>query len=324
MDVYFEPEYGKLNEQIEGGTAETFRFTCEYGAVESTYIKRAIPQLVRGERYFDAVTPYGYGGAHVVECSDRERLLGAYKEAYLEHCAQEKLVCEFVRFHPLAGNARDFGQLYDVSFNRSTVAIDLTDENYAAVQFSPECRNMIRKAQKKGVSVELDCACEHLDEFMALYYATMDKNGASDYYYFKKPYFESLARVPGTRLMLINARAEGRIIASAMFMVCKELMHYHLSSTDPAFYSYAANNLILAEAARYGRENGLLALHLGGGLSPDESDRLFRFKRSFGRTPGNLREFYIGKGIFLPDVYDELCRSAGSGDDFFPAYRKAH
>lgn len=328
MDIYFRPEYGKLNENIELGTSETFCFDCEYGSVQSVYIKRSVPYPVDGVQYFDAITPYGYGGPIITRCVDREKLLSAYAEAYRRHCKAERIVCEFVRYHPLAQNALDFGGLYETIYNRHTVAIDLTDADYAAVQFNPDCRNMIRKAAKKGVTVELDEQCARLDEFIRLYYATMDKNSASEYYYFDRGYFEELKEIPGNRLALINAELEGKIIASAMFMCSEEYMHYHLSSTDPEYYSYAANNAILAAAVQYGRELGLEWLHLGGGLSSSEKDNLFRFKRSFGRTEKNLKDFYIGKAVFMPDGYDRLCGIAKTNgvenDGFFPAYRKAH
>lgn len=328
MDIYFKTEYGKLNESIEHGKAETFSFECEHGKVQSVYIKREVPYLIDGVQYYDAITPYGYGGPVIVEAGDKEKLLEAYNEAYKEYCEKEKIVCEFVRFHPLAENGPDFEGLYNSFFNRHTIAVDLTDENYSAVQFSPDCRNMIRKAAKKGVTVENDTECAHLDDFIALYYATMDKNSASDYYYFDKNYFEQLKAIPDSKLILINGYVEGQIIASAMFMCGDEYMHYHLSSTNPEFYSYAANNLILATAIEYGRENGMKWLHLGGGLSSSEKDNLFKFKRNFGRTENNLKDFYLGKGVFLPEVYEMLCKIAKAdgieNDGFFPAYRKAH
>lgn len=328
MDIYFKTEYGKLNESIEHGKAETFSFECEHGKVQSVYIKREVPYLIDGVQYYDAITPYGYGGPVIVEAGDKEKLLAAYAEAYKTHCEKEKIVCEFVRFHPLAENGPDFAELYNSFFNRNTIAVDLTDENYSAVQFSPDCRNMIRKAAKKGVTVEIDTECAHLDDFITLYYATMDKNSASDYYYFDRNYFEQLKAIPDNKLILINGYVEGQIIASAMFMCGDEYMHYHLSSTNPEFYSYAANNLILATAIEYGREKGMKWLHLGGGLSSSEKDNLFKFKRNFGRTENNLKDFYLGKAVFMPEIYDKLCKTARvngvENDGFFPAYRKAH
>ena len=327
-DIYFFPAYGTLNEKIEGGRAETFDFVCEYGRVRSVFIKREIPLMPDGERYFDAVTPYGYGGPQVVEASDREKLLEAYKESYISYCRENRIVDEFVRFHPLSENALDFGSLYETTYNRHTIAIDLTDEDFAKTQFTPDCRNMIRKAAKKGVSTQIDEDCEHLDDFIRLYYGTMDKNAASDYYYFEKSYFDELRAIENCQVILINAWVEDKIVSSAMFMISGANMHYHLSSTDRAYYSYASNNAVLARAAEYGREKGLSNLHLGGGLSSDEKDPLFRFKRSFGRMEKNLKDFYIGKAVFLQDEYDLLCRIAKENGaeqtGFFPAYREAH
>ena len=187
---------------------------------------------------------------------------------------------------------------------------------------------MIRKAAKKGVEVEVDEDCTRMAEFIPLYFKTMDKNHASDYYYFEADYYEQLRHIEGCRLILINALLEGKLIGSAMFMLSGENMHYHLSSTDPEYYSYAANNAILAQAIEYGRAHGKKWLHLGGGVSSSEKDPLFKFKRNFGRMEKNLKDFYMGKAVFLPDEYAQLCAIAQAQGvepgGFFPAYRKAH
>lgn len=328
MDIYFEPEYGKLNEQMEGGVSEMFRFTCEYGTAQSLYIKCKVPFLVNGEQYYDAVTPYGYGGPIIIECSDRKKLIEAYGTAYKEYCKEHKIVDEFVRFHPLEENALDFAEVYEAKYNRHTIAVDLTDDDYSAVQFTPDCRNMIRKAEKKGVRVEIDTGCVHLDDFIRMYYATMDKNGASDYYYFGKEYFEKLKSIDKCKLILINGYVGDEIISSAMFMCSEKYMHYHLAATNPDYYSYSVNNIILAKAAEYGKKLGLEWLHLGGGLSSADNDSLLRFKRSFGRTDNNMKDFYVGKAVFMPEIYAELCNIAKENglesDGFFPEYRKAH
>ena len=327
-DIYFLPDYGKLNEHIEGGEAQTFDFTCEYGHVRSVFIRREVPFLLNGERYYDAITPYGYGGPVVLEAKDREKLIAAYSEEYRAYCREQRIVDEFVRFYPLANNALDFDQLYDISFNRHTIAVDLTDENYSRTQFTPDCRNMIRKAAKRNVVIEVDEGCERMAEFIPLYYATMDKNHASDYYYFKADYYDQIQHVDGCKVILIHALVDQKLISSAMFILGDENMHYHLSSTDQGYYSYAANNAILAEAIRYGRGHGMKWLHLGGGVTTSEKDPLFRFKRNFGRMEKNLKDFYMGKAVFLPDEYAQLCTIAQEQGiepcGFFPAYREAH
>ena len=327
-DIYFLPAYGKLNEHIEGGEAKNFDFICEYGHVRSVFIRRAVPFLLNGEKYYDAITPYGYGGPVVLETIDREKLVAAYNDAYRTYCRENRIVDEFVRFHPLAENALDFGGLYEIAFNRHTIAVDLTDEEYSETQFTPNCRNMIRKALKKGVEIEVDEECARMAEFIPLYFKTMDKNHASSYYYFESDYYDHLQHVEGCKVILINALLENKLIGSALFILSGEKMHYHLSSTDPECYSYVTSYAILAQAIEYGRAHSMKCLHLGGGVSTDEKDSLFKFKHNFGRMEKNLKDFYTGRAVFLPNEYAQLCAIAQEqgieSDGFFPAYRKAH
>lgn len=328
MDIYFEPDYCKLNESVEQGVAETFYFECEYGKVQNSFIKRKVPYLVNGVQYYDTITPYGYGGPLILEATCRSKLIEAYSAAYVNYCVSNGIVDEFVRFHPLFENAHGFEKLYNPVLSRNTAAVDLQDSDFYMIQFTSECRNRIKNARKRGVSVEIDESCEHIDEFIRLYYMTMDKNKASDYYYFDRDYFDNLLNIKSSKFVLVNAYHEGEIIASVLYMISDGFMHYHLSANNPGYYKLAANNLIIYYSCEYGHKHGLRWLHLGGGLSSAQDDNLFRFKRGFARTERNIKEFYIGKAVFIPDVYGSLCKAAradGIEDDgFFPAYRKAH
>ena len=39
------------------------------------FIKREIPLLLDGKKYYDIVTPYGYGGPYIEKCVDKGALL---------------------------------------------------------------------------------------------------------------------------------------------------------------------------------------------------------------------------------------------------------
>jgi hypothetical protein len=328
IDVYFDQVYGKLYEEIEGGTCVAFDYSCEHGIVKSVFIKRPLQWLVNGAQYFDIVTPYGYGGPLVVEAVDRERLIENYWTAWVDYCGRERIVCEFVRFHPLVNNHIDFGEYYGAEFNRYTLAIDLSDDDYEGNQFTAKCRNMVRKAEKLGVICEIDEEGECIDMFCDLYHKTMQKDNADNYYFFSLEYFKTLREVLEGQLVLINALLNGKTIAASLIMLSKNLMHYHLSATDPDYYGYAANNLILKTAAKYGGEKGLKWFHLGGGLSSSDEDNLFKFKRSFAREDRNLKEFYLGRAVYDNAVYEKLVEARREQDVldedsmFFPKYRQ--
>lgn len=328
IDVYFDQVYGKLYEDIERGTCESFDFSCGHGVVKSVFMKRPVKWPVNNVQYFDIVTPYGYGGPVVVEAINRKELIETYWSAWVDYCRRERIVCEFVRFHPIVNNHIDFGRYYGAEFDRHTLAIDLSDEDYEANQFTSKCRNMVRKAEKSGVTCEVDEACERIDVFCELYHKTMKRDNADNYYYFSLEYFRAMREALDGQLVLINALLDGEIIAASLFMQSKHLMHYHLSATDPDYYRYAANNLLLRAAAKYGNETGRQWFHLGGGLSSSEKDNLFKFKRSFAREERNLKEFHIGRAVYEKGVYEKLVearREQGALDDdsmYFPKYRQ--
>lgn len=326
LDIYFQPEYGKLYDAIEGGFCETFEYYGISGTVRHMYIKRPVPWLLDGVQYYDAITPYGYGGPIVSSGEPTKELVDGFFGAWSVFCSENKIVCEFVRFHPLVGNGLGFFNKYGAVFNRNTLAVTLSDENYLHTQVTSKCRNMIKKAEKLGVTCVVDTECTAIGEFCDLYHKTMKKDKADDYYFFPKEYFDEMRNKLGNRLVLITAVLDSRIIAASLFMLSDEYMHYHLSATDPECYSYAANNLILKTAIDFGREKKLKLLHLGGGLSSSPEDPLFKFKRSFASKDTNLKDFFIGKAVYDKTIYDKLVehRNAQSGKqrpDFFPAYR---
>ena len=124
-DIYFDQNYGKLYEKADKGSAVIFNHESQYGKVMHQFIKRCIPAelLSDGEELYDIVTPYGYGGPLIVESEDgcRELLVRSFYEDFSQYCAEQKIVSEFVRFHPIAQNALDFKEVYQPIWDRNTL-----------------------------------------------------------------------------------------------------------------------------------------------------------------------------------------------------------
>jgi len=325
-DIYYDPSYAALYETVENGVCERFAYSSQHGAVLNVFMKRPVPWTIDGEQFYDIVTPYGYGGPVVLWSVDKTTLLEDYWQAWQAYCISNKIVCEFVRFHPLLNNQQDFAEKYNAVYNRHTLAVHLT-EDFFMTQFHSKCRNAIRKAEKLGIACEIDETCESIDEFAQIYYKTMEKDHADAYYYFPMDYFHQMRQALFGRLILINAKLENKTIASSLFMLSDSYIHYHLSATDPAYYQFAANNLVLKVASEWGLKHNKKWLHLGGGLTSSEEDSLFKFKRSFAREDQNLKEFWLGRAIYIRKAYDDLValrQSEGSFDiqsSFFPLYR---
>lgn len=271
--------------------------------------------LNKGE-YFDSTTPYGYG-SFIIEGENVEELENEYKK----FCYKQKIICEFVRFHPLLENWNKLEDFYETTLLGNTVYIDTTSEETIWQNMISQCRNKIRKATKNGLKVYWGRYPEIIDDFMAIYNETMDKDNATDYYYFKRDFYESILDDLKDQAMWFYAKKDDEIVASAIFMFCNGNVHYHLSGAKREYQKFAPINLILAEAALWACNHGYKKLHMGGGLGAQEDD-LYKFKKSFNRQED--AQFYIGKRIWNQEKYDYLVNNRIGLDQncsYFPLYR---
>ncbi|CAN2326685.1 hypothetical protein NCTC15132_07500 [Fusobacterium sp. oral taxon C10] len=321
MDIYFKEEYANLYKEIEKGEVENFCFESELGKVVFIYIKRKI--ILDNTKYYDIITPYGYGGPLIQNCKyeNKDKLISLFWEKFLEYAFLNKIICSFVRFHPIEKNyeyCRDIMILERIS---STVCIDLKSEEQIWNDISSKCRNIIRKSIKNNVLVQKDENLKQINDFQKLYYDTMKKNKADEYYFFKKEFFEKLKSLEKKEITHFYALHDNKIVSSILVLMGDEYLHYYLSANSQEGYLLNANSLLLYEIAKFGLKNGYKYFHLGGGYGGDDTS-LFKFKSSFHKN--HTLSFYIGKKIFNQQIYNRLCQKMGINDkniNYFPAYR---
>ena len=183
---------------------------------------------------------------------------------------------------------------------------------------------MIRKAEKNNVKIVINDNTDTVNDFIHIYNLTMNKNDASDYYYFNDDFFPTTLRELGKKVMMVNAYHEEEIIASSLIMKHNKYIHYHFSGANPEYRKLQANNLLLYEVAKWGNKNGYEQFHLGGGYESNH-DSLYKFKKSFSKLED--LNFHIGKKIhntgdynYLKDLWNEL-KGYNETNNFFPEYR---
>src|SRR5699024_10815536 len=180
-DIYFDSNYGKLYEKIEDGKSVVFEYEGEHGKIKHMFIKRQIPDT-DGETYYDIVTPYGYGGPVIVESNNKEKLVEDFEQDFNEYCMKNKIISEFIRFHPILNNEEDFRELYEVQRIRRTAGTNLGDfKDPFMDEFSKSCRKNIRKSLKSGVTYKVTEKPSEIKDFLKIYYSTMDRKSAQDY-----------------------------------------------------------------------------------------------------------------------------------------------
>ena len=324
-DIYFDINYGKLYETMENGKAEIFEYEDDNGKVSNQFILRKIPTEVDGIQYFDIVTPYGYGGPILENYKEgkKEDLINEYYKNFKIYCDSKKIVSEFIRFHPILENAQDFRKIYNSQCIRKTLGTNLKIfENPVASEFSKSCRKNIRQAINKGISYKITEQPDNLETFEKIYYSTMDRNHATDYYYFPKEYFDNILKKFKNNVILVDAIYKGKTIASGLYFIYNKVIHIHLSGTLSEYLYLSPAYILRYAVTLWGKENGYELIHHGGGRSNSEEDSLYKFKKQFEKN--TQFDFYIGKKIWNQEIYDKLCeiKKVNKKEEYFPAYRK--
>lgn len=322
-DIYFEENYGKLYETIEKGKAEVFKYQDDSGIIINQFLKREIPFKINNEVYFDIVTPYGYGGPIIEECKDKKKLVAKYNDEFAKYCKKNKIVSEFIRFHPIMNNALDFESIYEVIYLRKTLGTNL--EKYQDPyneEFSKSCRKNIRQCKNKGITYKINVAPKEITKFKDIYYSTMDRNNATDYYYFDDEYFDNILKYFQKNILTVEAIYENKTIAMGLYFIYDKILHIHLSGTLSEYLYLSPAYILRYGATMWAKENGYKLIHHGGGRSNSDTDSLYLFKKNFAKNTNF--DFYIGKKIWNQEAYNQLCNERKIKDDggFFPAYRK--
>ncbi|MFB5662643.1 lipid II:glycine glycyltransferase FemX [Alteribacillus sp. HJP-4] len=332
-DVFYLHSYSDLYRRLGDGEPQLFVYTAPAGQkVYYSFLKKRLGELkFLGEQgslghYYDIITiPYGYGGP--LTDSHSPEVIKAFRLEFGTFCEEEKIVSEFVRFHPLLENYHFVENDLDVSNDRETVAVDLTKtQEELMADYHKNHRRNLRKAEKHGLEFHTyqgKEAVKKAENFYSLYTQTMDKLQASSYSYFSLDYVKNLMADMGSKAVLCGVYAEEKMIAAAICLYENDCLHYHLGCSDQSYIHIGSNVFLLHECGLWGKRSGCHTFHLGGGHSGRDS--LFTFKHRFSQQ--KPRDFFIGKKIHNQQVYDKLVNQweehykqpADSG--FFPAYR---
>ena len=302
-DVYLRRDYVELSCFVDRGRPA---FLTAGGVVFAAIVREV------GRNIRDVTTPYGYGGPAGPGDGD------AFYAAYESWCAANRVVTTFIRFHPLLRNVA----LAPAQVVRHRLANTATWPLEAGVDLLAGMHQMhrrgVRKAIREGVEASIEPAPERMDDFAALYEDTMRRRAAEDYYFFPPGYWDALAGPLRRRVVRLDARRDGELVASQLHLAAAPWLHYHLGGATDEGFRLGASKLLFHAAAEWARANGYAELHLGSGLGGRE-DSLWEFKQRFSPHPGH--EFWVGKLVHDAGAYRALGGDPEDLGGFFPAYR---
>ena len=324
-DFYHLPGYSKIEAELLGGEAIAWYWEDEDNQYLIPLVKRAINE----KELYDLVSPYGYPGILVSPPLSTDQAVTLLTQFHQE-ARNEGFVSSFLRLNPFL-NPWDFREIQagnDLPFTQimhgETVSIDMKPSiSSIRAQFSENHKRHLKKLLRLGYQLAInDWSC--LGDFIRAYQQTMARKSARAYYFFPSSYFEKLKKLMGNRLVLITVSdRDGRLLSGGLFTQFGKIMQYHLGGTTDEAIRYSPSKMVMDAAILYGKLNDAEVLHLGGGVSANTSDGLFRFKKGFG---SRFHTFSTLRFIHHPGIYKKLASEfvdQRQDKNYFPAYRNA-
>jgi serine/alanine adding enzyme len=325
--VFGSVEFARIQQLHRGVEPRLITLGSSGGTVVHPLHLRAVGELPfsppAADGLVDASSP-PYSGPLAPVAADPPRR-AAFSEALAKWCADAGVVTEFDHLHPWKARS-DLLEAEGLELDREIVYVDLTldPERLWRESLTHACRKNIKRARRDGVLVRAAKTAADARELHRIYELTMDRRRALDSYYYSPQYFASFPELLPDNSRILLAEHDGRIVAATLYLYDETDAYSYLGGADHRAQHVRPTNAITYEMIRWGREQGLRRLVLGGGYSP--GDGIFRFKASFSPLRAELRLY---KRVHLADAYASLVEAwrGHHGPDaeppFFPLYRAA-
>ena len=320
-DVFYLSGYSKafMREAPKNGTPFLLYYENDEDRAINVVFRRDVAKdekfagRVDEGQYFDLISPYGYGGFWG-SVTDWDRL----NQTYTQYCMNNHYVCEFVRFELFTSYHKHFDGEVETRTHNVVRSLDMPlDEMW--MDFKQKVRKNVKKANKFNLSCIIENTGKYLDDFLRIYYSTMDRTDAEGEYYFSKQFYEDIGQM-SDNVMYFHVVYEGKIISSELVIYGAENAYSYLGGTDRDFFDMRPNDYLKYEIIKWAKEKGLKNFVLGGGYGAD--DGIYQYKLCL--APHGERDFYIGRKIFDQDNYEKLIKLRDGeilNEKYFPTYR---
>lgn len=297
----------------------------EHGVIAYPFILRVVPE---GDGAYDIASAYGYGGPLISGViTDCEKL--QFWEEFEDYAHKLGIVAEFIRF--MLGRESECAYPGEYVARTSNVIRNLNISlGQMWMEFEHKVRKNVNKANLSGLEMVIDNG-ERIDDFMRIYYATMDRSGAERGYYFDKDFFEKVHREMTGHYGYFYVLKDGISVSAELVLYGRDTMYSYLGGTLIEAFAMRPNDLLKYEIIKWGKEHEINNYILGGGY--DHDDGIFRYKKSL--APSGVVRFYTGQRIFDRIKYNTLVKNrldlsvregnhpvTGDETGYFPLYRE--
>jgi predicted N-acyltransferase len=253
------------------------------------------------KEYFDIQGVYGYNGV-LTNCNS-QAFLNSFFTCFDGYCERNNIIAEFLRINPLLQNPLLCRANFKLIYDRNNINVNLLNENLFETEYEYSTRKNIRKAIKSGLSFKYvlgnEISSNDLKSFFKIYYHTMKRNNADNYYYFDTKYFSNISKQLREKALFVFDLFDNQVISCELVLLGSRIAYSFLGGTLSDYYRYRPNDFLKHETINLLRNKGFHNFLLGGG-----SEGVFNFKKTFSKS--GVIPFYIGKKIHNHKIYDEV------------------
>ena len=238
-DIYYHWSYNETFYKVGDGEPVLFYLSDANTRIYSVLMLRKISDL-RPFRdfaaYYDASTPYGYGGT-VMKGALNFELLELFFDEMSAFFEDNNIVSEYQRLDPVSGNVALYaGQPYDCTVCSKTVCMRLESAQQIWNDMKSPCRNRIRKAQNNGVVTTSGFDEYFMCVFRDIYTQTMARRNASSFYFFNDDFFESILTNLKDNARIYLALYRDKPVSAILNLYSAGNAMYHLGGSPYRLY----------------------------------------------------------------------------------------
>lgn len=249
----------------------------------------------------DIITAYGYGGRYVISGHKNDQLSHLFNQHFNAWTAAANVICEVIKFHLFEEDLLTFPGLTESPLANIGVNLSLSAEEIWT-GFEHKVRKNVKKAQRSELKTISESSGNYLEDFLRIYYNTMDRRLAKENYYFTPDFFKKIILLMPENFRFFHVLSDEKIISTELCLLSRDNIYSFLGGTNPQYFELRPNDLLKHEIILWGKENKKKWFVLGGGNS--ENDGIFKYKKSF--APQSIFRFNIGTLIYNVEKYNLL------------------
>lgn len=280
-----------------------FSFECEAGRLAYPFCLKQLSQhptysdyAVDDRKYLDAI--YGHVGP-LYEGESLEKIWQCCEKEFRDYCETQNIVYIQERFHPVYQNQLKLFPESLVYEKRKLVVCTTADSETLYQRTYKKNRRYLRKASNEEIHFE-KVSIEGLDDFLTLYYATMDRNHAEAIFYFEREFFEKLSAELEDSFSLFLCYKDEKVINASICLHSPSSAIGFVMGNDMEYRSFNLGLISSLHFLDYYHEINMPKFIMGGGATTAIDDPMLVTKMRY--TQEEPAPFFVGETRLLPEL----------------------